>query len=272
MQKILLNFFKDFNYLILCGANEPVAFFAYPGVPSKLLPSSCQVASLTNENQNITQALEELAAFVKAPKDYSTQELIRYSIPSGPINLEGVAKAISNHLPEHAIFSVDASSSTFVLDNFIGTSVPHDWLFAPIGGSIGQGIPLGVGAGVACPDRKVIVLEGDGSGMYTIQGLWTAAREKLDMTTIIFCNRRYAILDVELVRVYAQDKKEHASNKAKGARAESQLSLAPPRIDYVKVAQGLGLEASRANTNEEFASIFQSYMKKSGPKLIEVSL
>ena len=143
-----------------------------------------------------------------------------------------------------------------------GTAAPHDHL--PLtGGSIGQGIPLAGGAAMACPDRKVICLHGDGGAMYTLQALWTQAREKLDVTTVIFANRSYAILNIELARVGA---------KNPGPKALSMLDLHNPTLDWVQLASGMGVEASRAETVEAFTSQLDSAIKQRGPRLIEVVL
>jgi len=143
---------------------------------------------------------------------------------------------------------------------FAATIEPHD-LLSLTGGAIGQGIPLATGAAVACPERKVVCLEGDGSGMYTLQALWTQARESLDVTTLIFANRSSAILNIELARVGADDP---------GPKAISMLDLHNPELDWVKLASGMGVEASRATSVEEFAVQFESAMQNRGPRLIEV--
>ena len=145
---------------------------------------------------------------------------------------------------------------------FAANIEPHDHL-ALTGGAIGQGIPVATGAAVACPDRKVVCLHGDGGAMYTPQALWTQARESLDVTTVIFANRSYAILNIELARVGAGDP---------GPKAFSMLDLHHPELDWVKLASGMGVEASRATSVEEFATQFDSAMRNRGPRLIEVVL
>jgi acetolactate synthase-1/2/3 large subunit len=135
------------------------------------------------------------------------------------------------------------------------------------GGSIGQGLPVAGGAAVACPDRKVVCLHGDGGAMYTVQSLWTQARENLDVTTVIFSNRAYAILQVELSRTGAKDLMAEGDTKAL-----SMFDLSNPDIDWVKMAEAMGVEAVRVSTLEDFSSAFQSAMKQHGPRLIEVLL
>ena len=138
-------------------------------------------------------------------------------------------------------------------------AAPHDEL--PVtGGSIGQGIPVALGAAVACPDRKVVVLQADGSAMYTLQALWTIARENLDIVTVIFANRRYRILEVEMRRTGAH---------GYGERANQMIDIGQPDLDWVKLAEGMGVAASRANTVAKFESQFRAAMKEKGPRLIE---
>jgi acetolactate synthase-1/2/3 large subunit len=139
---------------------------------------------------------------------------------------------------------------------------PHDWL-ALTGGAIGQGIPLAIGAAIAAEGRKVISLNGDGAGAYTLQGLWTIAREDLDVTTVVFANHRYRILDIELKRT---------RSGAPGARAKSLLSLEDPRMDWLALARGFGVPAVRAHTPEEFDAALQRAMSQRGPILIEAAL
>jgi acetolactate synthase I/II/III large subunit len=143
----------------------------------------------------------------------------------------------------------------------LGTSVPYDHL-SLTGGSIGQGLPLAGGAAVACPDRKVVCLHGDGGAMYTLQSLWTQARERLDVTTVIFANRSYAILNIELKRVGAVG----------GAQSLSMFDLTNPTLDWVKLAEGMGVEAVSVDSLQGFLDAFGSAMKQRGPRLIEVVL
>jgi acetolactate synthase-1/2/3 large subunit len=166
---------------------------------------------------------------------------------------------IARRLPENAILSDEAATSSGGVVAATATAAPHDHLVLT-GGSIGLGVPLATGAAVACPDRKVVCVQGDGGAMYTIQALWTQAREKLDVTTVIFANRSYAILNVELARVGARNV---------GPRALSMLDLHNPELDFVKMAQSMGVEASRAETLADFDAQFASAMAQKGPRLIE---
>ena len=181
-------------------------------------------------------------------------------LPSGELNPLTAGQIIAHYLPSGAIISDEGATAGGGVHRFAANIEPHDHL-ALTGGAIGQGIPVADGAAVACPDRKVVCLEGDGSGMYTLQALWTQARESLDVTTVIFANRSYAILNIELARVGAG---------IPGPKAISMLDLHNPELDWVKLASGMGVEASRATSVEEFAAQFESAMKNRGPRLIEV--
>jgi acetolactate synthase I/II/III large subunit len=165
-------------------------------------------------------------------------------------------------LPENALISDEMVSSAGKVLGHLRTAAFHE--FMPVaGGSIGQGLPLATGAAIACPDRKVIALEGDGSGMYTLQSLWTMAREKLDIVTVIFANRRYRILDIEMQRTGA---------RGFGPQAENMLDIGNPDLDWVGISQGLGVPATRATTARQFTEQFQDAMKRAGPRLIEALL
>jgi acetolactate synthase I/II/III large subunit len=162
-------------------------------------------------------------------------------------------------LPEAAIVCDEANTSGLWLPGATAGAPPHDWLTLT-GGAIGQGLPLATGAAIACPGRRVLALEADGSAMYTISALWSHAREQLDITTVIFSNRRYAILGMELDRVGAV---------AGGEAARRLLDLSRPDIDFTAVASGLGVPASRATTAAEFAAQLRLALTEPGPRLIE---
>jgi len=165
-------------------------------------------------------------------------------------------------LPEHAIISDEGATCGVGTAVATATAPPHDHL-SLTGGSIGQGLPLATGAAVAAPDRKVVCIHGDGGAMYTLQALWTQAREKLDVTTVIFANRSYAILNIELARVGAMNT---------GPKALSMLDLHNPELNWVQLANGMGVEASRAETIEDFTAQFADAVKSKGPRLVEVLL
>jgi acetolactate synthase-1/2/3 large subunit len=248
-------------HLIAVDAKPPVSFFAYPNKPSYLVPDGCQVHVLSSGAQNPVLALralvEALGAGSQAPH---AQPGERPGLPAGSLDMQSVSQAIGALLPEYAIVSDEANTSGVMLPFTTAGAPPHSWLCLT-GGAIGQGMPLAVGAAIACPDRKVINLQADGSAMYTLQALWTQAREQLDVTTVVFANRSYAILNMELQRVGAE---------APGPRALSMLDLANPALDFVALGRAMGVQADRAESAEQFHRLFQAAMSEPGPHLIEV--
>lgn len=259
----IVDFLANVEQLVLVGAKPPVSFFAYPEKPSYCAPETCEMLYLAHPHEDGVAALEAVAGALNAPKEPAgIMPLDKPALPSGNFDQFSIGQVIAHYLPENAIVSDEAAT------NGIGTAIatvkaaPHDHL-SLTGGSIGQGLPLATGAAVACPDRKVVCLHGDGGAMYTVQALWTQAREKLDVTTVIFANHSYAILNVELARV-------GASNP--GPRALSMLDLHNPELDFVSLARGMGVEATRAGTIEEFTAQFASAMASKGPRLIEAVL
>ncbi|NNE85982.1 MAG: hypothetical protein HKN28_18620, partial [Alphaproteobacteria bacterium] len=186
----------------------------------------------------------------------------RPDIPNGPNNPSSIASVLGNLIPENAIV-VDESITTG-RDFFAETAgaPPHDWLNNR-GGSIGYGLPVAVGAAVACPDRKVILLQSDGSGMYTLQSLWTMARENLDITVLVFANNSYNILRGELTNVGVQNP---------GPRAIDMLSLDRPNLDWVSLARGMGVEAMYADDAPALAKALGAGLASEGTFLVQVNL
>ena len=259
----IVEFMKDVDQLILVGTNAPVSFFAYPGKPSWCTPETCKIHYLAYPHEDGIAALEALADAVKAPaKPAHVGASAVPGLPDGKLDPRTAGQIIAHFLPEGAIISDEGATAGGGVHRYAASIAPHDHL-ALTGGAIGQGIPLATGAAVACPDRKVVCLHGDGGAMYTLQALWTQARESLDVTTVIFANHSYAILNVELARVGAGKP---------GPKAISMLDLHNPELDWVKLGSGMGVESSRATTVEEFAAQFGSAMKQRGPRLIEVVL
>ncbi len=178
--------------------------------------------------------------------------------PSGPLNPETIANAIGALLPEGAIVSDEANTGGLFVSGATAGAPRHDWLTLT-GGAIGQGMPVATGAAVACPDRKVLNLQADGSAMYTLQSLWTQARERLDVTTIIFDNRSYAILNLELARVGART----------DGNAADQFDLSRPPLDFVALAKGMGVDGTRAETADELVLALERALREPGPHLID---
>jgi acetolactate synthase I/II/III large subunit len=250
------------RHLILAGARAPVSFFAYPDQPSFLTPNGCQVHVLAEGGDDVPGALAALADLVAADTKPVPQPPQRPALPDGDLTAQTAAQVIGALLPEGAIVSDEANTSGFWLPGATAGAPPHDWLTLT-GGAIGQGLPLATGAAAAGRGRPVLALEADGSAMYTISALWTHARERLDVTTIIFSNRSYAILSMELERVGAV---------ATGEAARSLLDLSRPALDFTALANGMGVPASRAHTAGEFASQLRQALAEPGPHLIEAAL
>ena len=259
----IVEFLGSVKALVLVGGKPPVTFFAYPGRPSWGLPDGARIVHLAHPHEDGLQALEALAQAVgAAAAPARLTPLARPDRPTDKLNQHTVGQVIARWLPEGAILSDEGATGSGGTQQATITAAPHDHL-ALTGGSIGQGIPVGTGAAVAAPDRKVVCLQGDGGAMYTLQALWTQARERLDVTTVILANRSYAILNVELGRVGALNA---------GPKALSMLDLRDPVLDFVSLARGMGVEASRAETAEAFDDQFADAMGSPGPRLIEVVL
>ena len=251
------------RHLILAGAVAPVSFFAYPGKPSTPVPDDCQVHVLAAPGDDVPGALEAVAGLVAAGTEPVLQSPARPQLPGDvPLTAQTAAEVIGALLPERAIVCDEANTSGIFLPGATAGAPAHDWLTLT-GGAIGQGLPLATGAAIACPDRPVLALEADGSAMYTISALWTHAREQLDITTVIFSNRSYAILNMELQRTGAP---------VTGQTARSLLDLTRPDLDFVSLAAGLGVPASRARTAAEFAAQLSAALAEPGPHLIEAVL
>lgn len=250
--------------IVFVGAKPPVSFFAYPGKASWLTPNGCEIIYASHVHEDTSEALNRLAMAVGANEAPSILTQLKTELPSDDDELDQVSagKIIAHFLPEGAIVSDEANTCGIAPALATATAAQHDWL-SVTGGSIGQGLPVATGAAVACPDRKVICLHGDGGAMYTPQSLWTQAREALDVTTVIFSNRAYAILAIEFGRVGVG---------APGPTAHSQLELSNPDLDWVKLAESMGVSASRAQSTREFREQFERCISTKGPHLIEIVL
>ena len=248
------------EHLILVDAKSPVSFFAYPGKRSDLVPDGCRVHTLTAFDEDPLRSLEQLAATLGAQHAQPVlQGPLRPGRPRGRLSAEKVCKAVGHLLPDNAIVVDEAITSGLMLGSFTAGAPAHD-LLTLTGGAIGQGLPNAVGAAVACPGRKVLALVGDGSSMYTVQALWSMAREKLDVTTIVFNNASYSVLNIELERVGADEI---------GPKAKAQLDLNGPVINFSQLAASLGVSAVRASTADEFVRALERALATPGPHLIE---
>ncbi len=250
------------DLLLLCQTGTPVAFFAYPDKPSVLLPEGCAPLTLADRAEDGVEGLEALADALGAPARGQVEGPATPPPVGGELNPYAVGDALARHMPDHAIVSDDAVTAGLPIYTQTRGARPHDWLMLT-GGAIGQGIPVAIGAAVACPDRKVLALTGDGAGMYTVQGLWTIAREGLDVLTVVFANHSYRILTIEMGRTGAGNP---------GPSARSLLDLGSPRIDWVALSGSLGVPAVRVSDVAELDAAVARAMTERGPALIEVAL
>lgn len=251
------------DLMVYAGTTMPVAFFAYPNRPSVLVPESCQTLTLAERGEDAVAGLAALADALGAPKEGPSQALaLPDAAPTGKQTAYTIGASIARHMPEGGIICDDAVTSGAGIAANTATARPHDVL-ALTGGAIGIGLPLAIGAAVAAPDRKVLSLNGDGSAMYTVQALWTMARENLDITVVVFANYTYRILNIEMQRTGAGEA---------GPSARKLLDLGDPNIDFVAVARGLGLPAVSCATAEEFEKAFAGAMGQRGPMFIEAKI
>ena len=268
---------QGLRHLVLVDAASPVSFFAYPNLPGYLVPDGCELHVLAGASDDASGALEALAEALGATArgggfgvtdaaggsgGENMQAAQRPERPSGALNTETAAAAIGALLPEGAIVSDEANTCGVFLPSATAAAPRHDWLCLT-GGAIGQGIPVATGAAIACPDRKVLSLEADGSAMYTFQALWTQAREGLDVTTVVFNNGSYAILEWELSRVGAG---------TAGPKAKEMLELNSPDLDFVALARGMGVPATRATDAQELTAQLERALAEPGPALVEAVL
>jgi acetolactate synthase-1/2/3 large subunit len=254
-----LKMLADTKHVILVGAKPPTAFFAYPGKPSLMSPPDSVTHVLARPEQDAVAALELLADELGAPARVPIQEgTMKPQLARGKFEALAFASTLAALLPENCIVAEDAVTSGRALFAPTFNAAPMDWL-QNTGGAIGHAFPCATGAALACPGRQVICLQADGAGMYSLQALWTQAREKLDVVNVVFANRVYKILYGELVSVGAQP-----------GRASNELfDLARPELNWVKLAAGMGMEATRVETLEDFADVFKSACGRKGPFLIE---
>ena len=246
------------DLMLAAGTSLPVAFFSYPGKPSLLVPEGCETMDLGGADTDSAATLAMLADAMGAGEAAPPASLDKPSAPSGALHAGAIGASIARHMPENAIVSDDGVSNS--LPVFLSTikAEPHDWM-GLTGGAIGQGLPLALGAAVAAPERKVIALTGDGAGMYTNQALWSMAREQVDVTTIVFVNHTYRILNIELARTGAGNP---------GPVAKEMLEIGGPDIDWVSLSESMGVPATAVTTAEEFDAAFEDAMKQQGPRLI----
>jgi len=251
------------RHLVVAGTREPVGFFGYPDGRSRLAPDDARRHVLASPGDDVAGALEALAARLGAPaRPDAPAHPQRPARPTGPLDPARLGQAIAALQPEGAIV-VDEAATSGLAYGALSAGAPRHSVLALTGGAIGQGLPCATGAAVACPDRKVIAFQADGSGMYTAQALWTMARESLDVTVVICSNRAYRILQAELSR---------AGIAEPGPNARALTGLSHPDLDWVALARGLGVPGSRADSAEAFCAAFERAVAEPGPALIEALL
>jgi acetolactate synthase-1/2/3 large subunit len=250
------------DLLVLAGTRTPVAFFAYPGMPSVLVPEGCRTAILAEVEEDAVAALEALADAAGAPETFATVDLGEPAAASGELTAYSIGDSLSRHVPDHALICDDAVTAGLPVFMQTKAARPHDWMMLT-GGAIGWAMPAAIGAAVAAPARKVVSLNGDGAGAYTVQSLWTLAREGLDVTVVVFANHSYRILNIEMART--------GSGQA-GPRARRLLDLSDPKMNWCDLAKGFGVPAVRCTDAQGFDQAFARAMAEPGPKLIEAML
>ena len=248
------------DLMVIAGSKPPVAFFAYPGEEGDLTPDGADVIRLATPADDTTQALEDLADALDAPKivkkPFQTQR--PFLDEAAPLNPGFVGISLSRHMPKGSVICDDATTSGMGVYPWLGNGPAHEWLCLT-GGSLGSGMPQAVGAALACPDQQVFALCGDGAAAYTLQALWTQARENLNIINVVFANHSYLVLNFELARVGAGEP---------GPAAQQMLSLDNPKMDWVRIAEGFGVQARTAKTAGEFDQALVKAIKTGGPQLI----
>jgi acetolactate synthase-1/2/3 large subunit len=255
---------SPYRQIVLVCASPPVAFFGYPDQPGRLSAPACHHILIADHDQDAAAALEALAQALDVPPTSKPPAVERRSLitPDERLSPESVGHALAALLPADAIVVDEAITSGRVLHDLTRHAAPHDWLSC-MGGSIGYGLPVAVGAAIAAPGRRVIALEGDGSAMYTVQSLWTMARESLDVTVVIYANRKYDILLGEYRSVGGSEL---------GERARRLLTIGEPNLDWCSLARGMGVASERVTCTSEFITAFKRANHTPGPSLIEVVL
>ncbi|MBB6255257.1 acetolactate synthase large subunit [Nitrospirillum iridis] len=258
-----VEFLKDFKHIITVETGEPVAFFSYPGKPSLLKQPGAHVHRLAAADEDSALALEMLAEALGARDTVSIRQTLQEKgVPTGALNPLSIAHALASAMPEDAILVDESLTTGRETMGHTAGAVAHD-IIQNMGGSIGYGTPVATGAALACPHRRVVCMVGDGSAMYTIQSLWTQAREQLNVTTIIFANNSYQILKAEFANM---------GFGAPGPQALAMIDIDRPSIDWLAMGKSMGVQAVSVNTADEFFHAMMRCNAMPGPSLIEVRL
>lgn len=259
--EMCVQFLAGYEQLVFVGAAFPVATFAYRGKPVYKSPANCALFTLVSVDEDIDDALAQLSRATAGDEaEPRRNDRLAGAAPAGALTASAIGRSLALLMPENAILVDEAATNGPAIIAATKQAAPHDYLNPLNGGAIGGGLPMALGAAVACPDRKVVHLQADGSGMYAVQALWSMAREKADIVIVLLKNDAYAILDLELARVRDGDA---------NARMKALTSLANPTLDWVSIASGMGVAADRASTAEDFHAAFRAAMASRGPRLIE---
>ncbi|MEL6766157.1 MAG: acetolactate synthase large subunit [Pseudomonadota bacterium] len=259
-----LSFFEEYDQVILIGALQPVATFAYQNAPTTKLPPDCEVWTFATPDHDIAAAMLSLTDAVGAA-DVSVERQARETpdTPTGALTPDAVAASVSLLMPDDSILVDEAATiGQAMFPKTVGAR-RHDYLYTVCGAAIGGGLPIALGAAVACPDRKVLAMQADGSGMYTVQALWSIARENCDVTIVILKNDQYGILNIELARVREGQPTD---------KMLSMLRLDSPSLNWVQIATGMGIPATHATTAEDFHTQLEEALAAKGPRLIEATV
>jgi len=249
--------------MILVGAAAPRSYFAHPTKDSVPTPPNCEIQVLAIPGEDYIVALDALADAVQIRRSMSSAaKIVRPALPNGAISFPGLAAAVAAVLPDNAVVVDESMTSGRGLMEATAAAGPHDWL-VNTGGSIGIAMPLAVGAAVACPDRPILCLSADGSGMYTLQALWTMARENLKITTVVYSNRVYGVLKREFSNLGIGDP---------GPRALNLFEIGRPDLDWVALAKGMGVPGTRVSSLEAFTKALRDGFAGEGPTLIQVDV
>jgi acetolactate synthase-1/2/3 large subunit len=261
ISELAIEALSGLSHLVTAGTRAPVGFFAYPGVPSRLAAPETAIHVLATPEEDAVAALEALADALDAPDAPAAEPLRRPEAPAGALTLDSLTRAVGALLPEGAVVVDESITASIFFQQQTASAPAHDYLFVT-GGAIGWGLPAATGAAVACPDRPVLALQADGSAMYTLQALWTQAREGLDVTTLIVANRSYAILEFEFARVGA----------ARGEAARALMDIAGPELGFAGLAAAMGVPGRRVTDADALVAALREAMAEPGPHLVEAMI
>ena len=252
-----------YDLLVFVGVGVPVSFFGYQNVPAQLMDESSEAVMLAQEKQDAGEVLEALARELGAPSSPPGDCLARpagMDLPSGPLSGEKICTVMAALQPKGCIVVEEAITNSLLYHPLTAGSRPFT-LLTLTGGSLGQGPPCAAGAAIACPDRQVISFQADGAALYTLQALWTQARENLNVITLVCSNRSYDILKLELARIGVFQP---------GPAASRLTDLSG--LDWVKAGEGMGVPSVSVSTAEDLAREFSRALGEKGPRLIEMVL